>query len=88
MGTRAEKLDYAVEVMLDFLAHVADGRDDDELVFWQAELNALADACGVEDVPEVEPQTAGEIRAATRRAKARLAAGDGPATKGDTNATE
>lgn len=68
---RAEKLDYAVEVMLDFLNIVADGKDDDEMIFPQAAVNALAEACNTTP-PEVEPLTAGEWRRQTRTAKAAL----------------
>ena len=70
--TEQGKVDYAAEVFLDFLATAADGKDDDELVFWNAEVQALAQACGVE-YREVEPITAGELRASTRRAMAVLA---------------
>lgn len=74
MPRQQPTLEYAVEVMLDFLAAAADGKDDDELVFIEADVQALAQACGVEP-PEIEPMTAGEIRQRARAGKGALARG-------------
>lgn len=73
-----EKVDYAAEVFLEFIVSAADGKDDDELVFHEAEIKALASACGVDFDQDVEPMTAGELRRNLRRGKAALARGDGP----------
>ena len=75
--TEEGKVNYAAEVFLDFLATAADDKDDEELVFWNAEVQALAQACGVE-YPEVEPVTAGDLRANVLRARAALAKEEGP----------
>jgi hypothetical protein len=73
-----EQVDYAAEVMLDFMTSAADGKDDDEFVFIESAVHALAEACGVDFTEEMEPLTAGEIRQRARRGRRRLAVGDGP----------
>ena len=74
MPSEREQIAYAAEVMLDFMGRGAEGKDDDEIVFLQADIDAMAKACGVEDVPEVEPMTAGEVRRILRKGLQDLAA--------------
>lgn len=75
-----QKVNYAAEVFLDFMGRAADGKDDDDLVFAEAEIFALADAAGVdrESLGEIEVMTAGELRRRVRAGKASLARDDGP----------
>ena len=78
MTERERQLALATEVMLDAMNQVAEGKDDDELIFPQPFMEALAEACNTTLSREIEPVTAGEWRRRTREAKAALAKGDGP----------
>lgn len=73
--TTQQKIDYCAEIITDAFAALAEGKDDDELVFVNADIRALATLCNIDPdtLPEVEPMTAAEIRQRTRLARGRLA---------------
>jgi hypothetical protein len=80
--SRQEEVALGAEFILDwFHAFVAD-KDDDELVFMEAPVKAMAEACNVPqdeiDALEIAPETAGEFRRRFRAAKEHLARGEGP----------
>ena len=73
--SQQREVNRGAEFMLDYVCQIADGKDDDEIVFPQPIMEALAEACGTSLDEDIEPVTAGELRARTRRAKEALAHG-------------
>lgn len=68
-------VERATELLLDCALHLADGKEDDELVFMDGFMRAMAERCNVTpDWRELEPVTAREFRARFRAAKEQLAA--------------
>lgn len=64
----------AAEIILDVVGRLAEGKDDDDLVFIDGHLRALAEHWNITaDWPEIEPVTAAEFRQRWRDGKASLA---------------
>lgn len=69
-------VETATELLLDCALHLADGKDDDELVFMDGFMREMAERCGVvPDWADLEPVPAAVFRERFRAAKAALAAG-------------
>jgi hypothetical protein len=69
-----DEVAYAVELMLDLIAELAEDRDDEELVDVGARLALLASACGTSYNSEGDEDliSAGELRERVLRARAAL----------------
>lgn len=69
----------ATNAFLDAFGTLAEGKDDDDIVFVDGALRSIAEHLGIApDWPEIAPMTAAEFRRRWRDGKAALARGDGP----------